>query len=366
VFFGERVVGWGGAQPLLQLYVRKSAVVLTKKSRFRVERRLGVLFIGAFMLSGCLGQQGCIPSSCGGPERLIPSDQELVPIKERYNLANVLRVYDSAPTADKIAVRNEFLFERVYAMDVSYTAYEEALTKESENEGFLAAAINAGLTGAGALVPVAQTTRLLSQIALGMTTLDQAYNKQYLLSKAVQVLQSQMRSRRADVLTHIIARTKTGIAEYPLGMAMSDLEEYYRAGTLAAAFVDLTQNAGTDAIQKREIKDQIKPGAAEVARAARETISNVSAPLPAPVQRPPVTSATRLTDRERDMSTKDIKAVQKILCVTENGDIGGCGSVKRIKLSEFLKKFGKPPASKIDDDVWANLQELRLSGKRNC
>jgi hypothetical protein len=220
-----------------------------------------VLLLYLLTLSGCVTDQYCIPTGCSGPERLLPVNQELAFIAINYDYSQVLSRYLAEPSLEgKKAIRNEFIFERIYAMDVKYTIYEDSLTKESQSEGFWAAVTNAALTGTGALIPVAQTTRLLSGIAAGLTTVDQAYNKQFMYNKAVQILQAQMRARRADIHTQIIVRARFPVTEYPLGMAMIDLEEYYRAGTLSSACVDLSVTIGTDANSKRKVKELLKGG----------------------------------------------------------------------------------------------------------
>jgi Tfp pilus assembly protein PilE len=46
-----------------------------------------------------------------------------------------------------------------------------------------------------------------------------------------------MRANRAEIYKNIIQRMRHDTATYPLAMAMSDVEEYYRAGTLTGGLV---------------------------------------------------------------------------------------------------------------------------------
>jgi hypothetical protein len=317
-----------------------------------------ILFISTVSLSGCFPQPGCLATLCGGPERLIPTDQELQPIAMLDDYYTIRQSYLSAPTLDaQKSIRNNFIFERVYAMDVKYTAYEENLTKESQDEGFWAAVTNAALTGTGALIPVAQTTRLLSGIAAGLTTTDQAYNKQFLLNKAVQLLQSQMRARRAEIMTNIIARSKYSVIDYPLGMAMSDLEEYYRAGTLSAAFIDLSEGVATNADVAKSVKDQIKPGAPEVAQA----ITNVNAPL------------SRLAPRaqpgagfEATLTPKDVADIREAMCLPRAGSLD---ANVHANIAKYLASKGQasPPSAQVDPRTWILLNRLiKAHQKADC
>ena len=74
-----------------------------------------------------------------------------------------------------------------------------------------------------------EAAHILAGIAAGLTTADQAYSKEFLYSRAVQILQSQMRAKRSDVVSHIVVRASSSVIEYPLGMAMTDLEELINA-----------------------------------------------------------------------------------------------------------------------------------------
>jgi hypothetical protein len=336
-------------------------------------KSLIILLLNLLTLSGCVTDQYCIPTGCSGPERLLPVNQELEFIAVNYGYSEVLSRYLAEPSLDgKKAIRNEFIFERIYAMDVKYTFYEDSLTKESQSEGFWAAVTNAALTGTGALIPVAQTTRLLSGIAAGLTTVDQAYNKQFLYNKAVQILQAQMRAKRADVQSQIVVRARFPVTEYPLGMAMIDLEEYYRAGTLSSAFVDLSESIGTDANSKRKVKELLKGGVVISdtgikVQVKAGPITSVNEPLSTPIRSRAVLSSTRLTDFEaNDVHQKGFRLVRQILCLDGDGDLGPANSVARLALARFLAANGKPPSQVIDPDTWFNILELKRANKRNC
>jgi hypothetical protein len=219
------------------------------------------------------------------------------------------------------------------------------LTREGEDEGFWAAIANAALTGTGALIPVAQTTRILSGVAAGLTTADQAYNKQYLLNKTVQILQSQMRADRSDVLTHILAATKTSSAEYPLGMAMSDLEQYYRAGTLSAAFISLSQGASTNADISKQMADSVKPGAGLVAAVQAGIITDVNSPLG------PIVTVPKGPKIGPTLSVKVIKGLQAALCMKTT-----TGTLDPPTLSRVAVLLGLPTLTQMDPRTWAILQ----------
>lgn len=320
---GGRAVCSGALQLLLQVQQVFQRQCGDNARRWRTS--LAGVTVAGLTLAGCVSDGACLPTRCGGPERLIPIETELAPIREGYDYPNVLAAYRDAPSdQQRMAIRNEFLYERIYAIDVYYTAYEENLTREGEDQGFLAAVTNAALTGTAALIPVQQTTRILAGIAAGLTTADQAYNKQYLLSKTVQILQSQMRSDRADILTHIIARTGYDTTKYPLGMAMADLEQYYRAGTLSGAFISLGQTTNAKADTNKQGVNNIKPGAEKAATALHN-------PTP-----PQVTTPSSPPVRIQGQALQDTAGDALIKFIYPNGISGGANRDSIASVQKFL------------------------------
>jgi hypothetical protein len=79
---------------------------------------------------------------------------------------------------------------------------------------------------------------------------------------------------------------KCDIASYPVGMALSDLEAYYRAGTVPAALIGLTKTvskAETDAKANKDSKGPAPPAAAQeqLIMSANVTAAKASPPTKA-------------------------------------------------------------------------------------
>jgi hypothetical protein len=143
----------------------------------------------------------------------------------------------------------------MYAIDLNYFLGEADETHERQEAEFLAAAANIGLTSASVLTPAVSTKNILTGIAGGITGVNAAYGDKVLLNKTIQVLQSQMRAERARVAVKLYAGMKLPASQYGLGMALSDLEAYYRAGTITGALIDLSNSVGVDAVQAKLAKD---------------------------------------------------------------------------------------------------------------
>ncbi|RVD55403.1 hypothetical protein EN828_25230 [Mesorhizobium sp. M2D.F.Ca.ET.185.01.1.1] len=101
----------------------------------------------------------------------------------------------------------------------------------------LSADANIALNSAASLVAPVGTKNILSAAAAGLTGAKSAYSDEVLQKSTIQLLQTQMRANRAIAWSNIIRRLGDSDASYPMALALSDLEEYYRAGTIPGALL---------------------------------------------------------------------------------------------------------------------------------
>jgi hypothetical protein len=140
-----------------------------------------------------------------------------------------------------VAARNQIVTARMYIADLEYHKYEAKLTRDLQEEGLGATLAILGLTSAATLVDAASTKSILSATATAVTGADKAFSDKVLLSNTIQALQVQMRADRQTQAAVIFAKMATPIDEYTLPMALSDVDKYYQAGTLASALVGLNK-----------------------------------------------------------------------------------------------------------------------------
>jgi hypothetical protein len=178
----------------------------------------------------------------------------------------------------------------MYIIDVEYTEYETALTRERQEFGFISAMAVQGLSTAGAVFTPANTVRVLSALSSGVNASRGFYDAELLVNKTIQIAQSQMQAKRDDVATRILGRRIESILTYPLSAALHDLEDYYRAGTLTAGLIKAAGEAGEAA--------RVAAGVKEDAIQAQAIIANVRQPLPAEGFRPRGVDPQALFDRQ--------------------------------------------------------------------
>jgi hypothetical protein len=222
------------------------ATILNGELRGRAMRGVGKLrrrgvAVSVFLLAGLL-LAGC-NSIDGGPPRLYTVEYEAAVARGRVT-AWEDSYYAASPS--KFA-RNEIITARMREIDSYYYAFEGSLIRERQELGFVSSIVSLGLTGA---IPLASSLGTKSALGAASTFVQggtKAFSDEVLFQKTVQVLATQMRAHRAFVASDIIKRMRgQDIDTYPLSMALGDLDEYYAAGTIAGALIEIQKTVGAE------------------------------------------------------------------------------------------------------------------------
>ncbi|MGL9622043.1 hypothetical protein QRQ56_29070 [Bradyrhizobium sp. U531] len=200
----------------------------------------------------CLALSGC-KTFDGQPDRLYPVATEVESAKKALD-AMALNYRDATNDEDRKRHRNEYIALRMYIIDAEFTNFESALTRERGEFGFTTALATQALSTAGAVFTPANTVRTLSALAGGVNATRGFYDSELLVSKTIQIIQSQMEAKRDDVAARIIKKVDYPPTTYPLTAALHDLEDYYRAGTLTAGLIKATAEAGDAALEASDKK----------------------------------------------------------------------------------------------------------------
>jgi hypothetical protein len=246
-----------------------------------------------------LALSGCLPST-GTPERLYPITVEMEGV--RNTEAQLVAMYQSTvftnPAQAKL-IRNEIIADRMYSIDVFYVKYENALTRESQEVGFGTLASAGALSTASSVFTPPVTKTALSALSTVAVGVNGHYNSDILLAQTMRTIQKQMRASRNLIAANISAKQGMSVADYPLSAALSDLEEYYDAGTLTSGVIDTSTTVGIQENSTKSLKQDV-----------------TQAP---PSQRPAIINGaggagdaprvTRITNVTTDDSRKDLRAL---------------------------------------------------------
>jgi hypothetical protein len=152
--------------------------------------------------------------------------------------------YDAAATDDvKIEARNEIINGRLAAFDIQFNRFQRQLHQEGAGVNLSTDAILLGLGAAGAVVS-GGTSQLLSAAAGGVTGLRGAIDRDLFFERTMPVLFQEMNAQRKSIRVQILDGLSKGIADYPLGRGLADIEAYYFAGTIPGALIGIAESAG--------------------------------------------------------------------------------------------------------------------------
>lgn len=315
--------------------------------------RIVSAFRCGLMLAAAATISACLPSIEGGPERLYTVEEETKLAREIASPTNYER-YANASAPEQKRLRNQVIFARMYANDVLFSEYEEKLTRERQDVPFYVQLAQTALTTTGSLVGGAQTKAVLHAVVTGLATTKTSYEKDILIEKTIDVLQKQMRAQRKAIRATMIRNLELPVSRYPLYFALTDLEAYYRAGTITGALNGVSTSVTLQLLEAEQ----------EEAQAVRQMrVLDTARAAPAPEPRLQVVARNPRTPTER-ISPSFSRRIQRNLCVAEDGDFGGENSQTRNAIKMFQDARRLPITGRIENSSQRNALGTRPA--RSC
>ena len=198
----------------------------------------------ALLIASLLLTAGCwAPPTIAGPDRLYSTDAEMVGLLKFTDVTgDDWNKYLKASPGARMGFRNEIMAARMYAIDVNYTKFEHELSIEGQSVEFWAKLGSNSLTAATAAVPAASTVKQLNAIATGFNLASSTYTDAFFRKQLIENLVAAMRAARHERRAVIRTRMTCQAEYYPFGLGMSDVESYFRAGSLESGILRLTQS----------------------------------------------------------------------------------------------------------------------------
>jgi len=195
----------------------------------------------ALMLGGCLASLTAYPDASYNPRAELES---LAP----YLSTEAITKYDLPEDGQRNGMnrkdwRNAVLNARIHAMDVLFNEFQQDLYQQGVGLGISTDWIVLALSGAGSLITSASTA--LSAAAAGVVGAKAAFDRNAFHDRTMTTLLATMVAQRRDVLAAIRTKQQLDEVEYPLTLALTDLDSYYQAGTLPGALTAVAENAGS-------------------------------------------------------------------------------------------------------------------------
>jgi len=201
-------------------------------------------------------ESGCVTVS-SGPDRGFDPSTEATAITAAYITPDTANITTRAQ-------RNNFVYARMYAIDLNYSTYFEKLLKEKQQGDVILDAGLLGITAAGTVAPTNAAKTAFGAASTALAGVRTDIDQDIYMSATLQILMNTMEAQRLAIRNRIDANAKTlSLMEYPAWRALTDTDDYYRAGTLAGALQYLSASTGQSAQSQKELQngttDNAKP-----------------------------------------------------------------------------------------------------------
>jgi hypothetical protein len=232
---------------------------------------LKTIFMGLLTLTIATGMTGCSTLRYGGaPQPSFDVDKDLEQLAKEFEPADSISAFYKNPSVD---ARNKFVTGRLTMMNIRYIQFIRSLTSEKQLLDTAAALLTLSLNIAGASIAAASTKTVLAAISAGVIGSKEAVEKNYFYDKTIPALVAQMNAERKKALFPLLAGIKTKTLDgYPFAQAVTDLNDYYFAGTFAGAI----QGIQADAAVKEAAADRKIETLATVTRAQVDRIGQLT------------------------------------------------------------------------------------------
>ena len=220
------------------------------------------------ILTGCLISSLMAFSGCntleyaGGPAPAFNVDQDIQDLEDHYASATSLKAYYTGGLETK-ARRDEFIVGRLTLYNLAYIKFIRQFYLSNAQLNSILDITNIGIGLTATLVEPVVTKSILAAIAAGLTGSRLSIEKNFFQEQTIQVLITQMNAQRTAALVPIQRGLGQSVEEYPLALAIVDLNTYYEAGTIQGAITGIQVSAGQlqatadqDLSRLREIKSE--------------------------------------------------------------------------------------------------------------
>ena len=214
--------------------------------RAQAQRNMVVLLSVLPLIAGCV-------TISSGPDRIFDASADIP----------ALRAYAAyVPAQNDVTSRNTFIAARMYAIDIEYSEYFEKLLKEKQLGTSVLDATLLGLTAATTIVHGEAAKTAISAVSTGFAGARSDIDQDIYMAQTLQILMNAMEAQRLQIRNRIDGNMKLPAANYSAWRALTDLDDYYRAGTLAGALQSLTATTGQNAQNQKDLQNATTPNGA--------------------------------------------------------------------------------------------------------
>jgi hypothetical protein len=204
-----------------------------------------VVTLGLFIV--LIGTSGCSALLDGHPRPAVDPDFELNTIVDKITADKIVACLE----APDVSCRNRIVGGRMFAADLRFAEFEERLFKEGREVQFGGSLAALGLSAA-ATASTGGTARVFSALTTLLLGARESYQKDLLAERTAIAIHTSMRAKRAQVALRLRVGLRQSQNDYPVGVALADLNEYVHAGSVLGALIGITETVGDEARKGQE------------------------------------------------------------------------------------------------------------------
>jgi len=199
-----------------------------------------------------------VASGCGSgmapkmPKEIQAPSNSLYPVNQFNDDVSRYRDDVKAGTKDSLAaaqlLRNQMAYRVMADIESNYGSFEMKLSSGRAIQATLADATSLGLTAATTVVGASDVKDILAATGTAFQGAWTSYDKNFFQQKTTEAIIAQMRAARKTKQAQLIASlANRDVTSYPWEATWIDLVDFFYAGTVPSALVDIASNAGEQA-----------------------------------------------------------------------------------------------------------------------
>lgn len=219
---------------------------------------------------------GCSTMRAGGaPDPSFDLESDLQKIAAEFESATNITNFYKTRGVDRVDARNRFISGRLVQIDLQYLKFIRALTSDKQQIDAATDVALLTINLAGTLVGGTRAKTNLAAAAAAIAGTKTIIDKDFYYEKSIESLVATMNAKRKEMLVGILGGLTQSVDNYPFERALTDIHQYYLAGTLNGAIQFINaQAAQSDAESTKALNVLYKlavPTTAQIADIAKLT-----------------------------------------------------------------------------------------------
>jgi len=205
---------------------------------------LFALLLPLVLATGCMSTMGPkMPAELAAPSTSAYSTSNFKADVKKYHDAMDAKDYTAA-----LALRNEIAYHVMADIEANYGRFEMNLTTQRAGFETGSDAIQLGITAATTVIGAGDVKDILGASLSAFEGTRLSYDKNFFREKTTESIIAEMRAARKTKQAELIkSLANRKVVDYPWDAVWIDLIDFYYAGTVPSALVEIANTAGTKA-----------------------------------------------------------------------------------------------------------------------